>query len=88
MVLQMGEGKDDELKNRAIIQYLAQHALAVQHHPGALQFQVSKKMLQELKVKFAHMDKMREEAYTGFAIQNQTTSKSIPPVVHSDTSAN
>ena len=51
MVLQMGQGEDEE-QDRAIIEYLSKNALAIQHHPGAVQFQVSKKMLAELKAKF------------------------------------
>lgn len=35
MVLQMGQN-DDDSQDRAIIQYLSQHALAIQHHPGAV----------------------------------------------------
>ena len=41
MVLQMGQ-TNDERQDQALIQYLSQNALAIQHHPGAVQFQVSK----------------------------------------------
>jgi len=41
-----------------LIQFLSQNALAVKHHPGAVQFQVSKQMLQTLKKKFANMKAM------------------------------
>ena len=37
MVLQMGQD-GDESTDKAIIQYLSQNALAIQHHPGAVQF--------------------------------------------------
>ena len=38
-----------------LIQFLSQNALAIKHHPGAVQFQVSKQMLSTLKKRFAHM---------------------------------
>ena len=34
---------------------MSQNALAIQHHPGAVQFQVSKQMLYTLKKKFGNM---------------------------------
>ena len=37
----MGQN-NDERQDHALIQYLSSNALAVQHHPGAVQFQVSK----------------------------------------------
>jgi len=54
MVLQMGQS-NDELQDQALIEYLSQNALAIQHHPGAVQFQVSKQMLATLKKKFGNM---------------------------------
>lgn len=57
----MGQG-DDEAQDRAIIEYLSQNALAIQHHPGAVQFQVSKKMLAELKAKFQSAKKKDEDS--------------------------
>ena len=44
MVIQMGQSQD-ELQDQMLIQFLQQNALAVKHHPGAVQFQVSKQML-------------------------------------------
>ena len=41
MVLQMGQNNDDR-QDQALIEYLSSNALAIQHHPGAVQFQVSK----------------------------------------------
>jgi len=38
-----------------LIQYLTENALAIRQHPGAVQFQVSKSMLANLKSKFAGM---------------------------------
>jgi len=38
-----------------LIKFLSKNSLAVKHHPGAVQFQVSKSMLAELKTKFANM---------------------------------
>lgn len=54
MVLQMGQSNDDR-QDQALIQYLSSNALAIQHHPGAVQFQVSKQMLATLKKKFGNM---------------------------------
>lgn len=54
MVLQMGQC-NDERQDQMFIQYLSQNALAIQHHPGAVQFQVSKTMLATLKKKFGNM---------------------------------
>jgi hypothetical protein len=54
MVLQMGQSKD-ETQDQMLIQYLSENALAIQHHPGAVQFQVSKQMLHTLKKKFGNM---------------------------------
>ncbi len=54
MVLQMGQSKD-ESQDQMLIQYLSDNALAIQHHPGAVQFQVSKAMLQNLKKKFGNL---------------------------------
>ena len=54
MVLQMGQS-NDESQDQMLIQYLSQNALAIQHHPGAVQFQVSKQMLYTLKKKFGNM---------------------------------
>ena len=54
MVLQMGQS-NDEMQDQMLIQYLSQNALAIQHHPGAVQFQVSKQMLYTLKKKFGNM---------------------------------
>lgn len=34
---------------------MSSNALAIQHHPGAVQFQVSKQMLATLKKKFGNM---------------------------------
>jgi hypothetical protein len=50
----MGQS-NDERQDQALIQYLSQNALAIQHHPGAVQFQVSKQMLATLKKKFGNM---------------------------------
>ena len=54
MVLQMGQS-NDEMQDQMLIQYLSQNALAIQHHPGAVQFQVSKQMLYTLRKKFGNM---------------------------------
>lgn len=54
MVLQMGQGPDDT-QDRLLIEYLSKNALAIQHHPGAVQFQVSKNMLCQLKKQFGNM---------------------------------
>ena len=35
MVLQMGQG-NDHIQDQALINYLTQNALAIQHHPGAV----------------------------------------------------
>lgn len=50
----MGQQSDD-LQDQLLIQYLTQNALAIRQHPGAVQFQVSKSMLQTLKQKFQGM---------------------------------
>ena len=54
MVIQMGQ-QQDELQDQLLIQFLSQNALAIKQHPGAVQFQVSKQMLQTLKHKFQGM---------------------------------
>ena len=54
MVIQMGQS-EDELQDQMLIQFVSQNALAIKHHPGAVQFQVSKQMLSTLKKRFANM---------------------------------
>ena len=61
MVLQMGQNNDEQ-QDQALIQYLSENALAIQHHPGAVQFQVSKHMLAKLKTKFGNMRAIMPQA--------------------------
>ena len=77
MVLQMGQG-DDDSQDRAIIQYLSQHALAIQHHPGAVQFQVSKKMLNELRQKFSNMQQLVSKPFEAQGLSDAQKQQSKP----------
>ncbi len=62
MVIQMGQTQD-ELQDQQLIQFLSQNALSIKQHPGAVQFQVSKQMLSNLKKKFSGMKAFFPKTY-------------------------
>ena len=72
MVLQMGQS-NDEKQDQDLIQYLSQNALAIQHHPGAVQFQVSKQMLATLKQKFGNMKAILPQKENPLAVNKNPT---------------
>ena len=76
LVLSLGQSREDP-SSRELIKYLSQNALSVQHHPGAVQFQVSKQMLHTLKAQMSLVKAV--QAQTGAHKYSSTLSEYSDP---------
>lgn len=79
MVIQMGQNEDHS-QDQMLIDFLSKNALDIKHHPGAVQFQVSKQMLSQLRSKFTNLKTVDGQKPNGTLPNTPVKEEEIPTI--------